>query len=174
MQQSVNHNLNLDKILIDTIINATITVLASMANTTVALKEVQTGQGLCKTGEISAFIGIQSEEGEGNFVISFSKPLAHLIVSRMLGSSPEKITPEESADGVSELLNMISGNTKAALSRQCQTQYQMSIPMVVQGQDVKISTLPQNTPYKILYFETETDSFNIQVSFQSRLGEDPS
>ncbi|HEY9745713.1 MAG TPA: chemotaxis protein CheX [Oculatellaceae cyanobacterium] len=155
----------LDAILVNAVIQATTQVLSTMAGTQVTCKEVKAEKSYRPCGDISAVIGISGEKGEGMFALSFPLSLANLIVGRLIGVQPDKISSEDRCDGVGELVNMISGNTKSVLSQQNNTLYHLALPTIIQGRDHEISSRPKNAPYLVMLFEAEGQQFSLQVSF---------
>jgi chemotaxis protein CheX len=101
------HEPVIDARLVNPIIAATVEVLGTMANLKVALKKFDAHTDYHPNGDISAVIGILGEGGEGMIAISFSIPLASLIVSRLLGMKPEHLSADDRSDGIGELVNMI-------------------------------------------------------------------
>lgn len=153
--------------LVKSVIQSTEEVLSTMAFTTAVFKEVRTEESYCSKNDISAVIGIFSDNGgEGMFTISFSTHLADLIVSRLLGAEPSSLSVEDRCDGVRELVNMISGSTKAAMAQGGTISYRLSIPTVIIGADHKIANQHPDTPCIAVIFEAEGDSFTMQVSFK--------
>jgi chemotaxis protein CheX len=156
----------LDARLVNPIVSATIEVLSTMANTQVKLKEVQPQKDYVPSGDISAVIGIMGDEGEGMVSLSFDMPLAILIVARLLGITPEDLSADDRCDGIGELVNMVSGNAKTALSQSGGVPYKLSLPTIVLGHKHEIISRPK-APYLVIVFETEEGhAFNLQVSFK--------
>ena len=50
------------------------------------------------------------------FSLTVAKPTAYLLVSSMTGILPQNLREEELYDGITELVNMISGETRAQMS----------------------------------------------------------
>src|SRR5689334_23320115 len=98
----------LDAKLVNALIKATEEVLMTMANTAITVKEVKPQSDYSSGGDISALIGIMGDGGEGMVALSFPVGLASIIVGRLLGSSPEAVSPDDRCDGIGELVNMIS------------------------------------------------------------------
>lgn len=164
---SVNQKTALDASLVNTVVNATTEVLTTMAGIPVAFKEVRAQENYRPMGDISAVIGIIGQSGEGMIALSFSHKLASYIVAQLLGTEPAKLSADDRVDGVGELVNMISGNAKSSLSHADGEVYKLTLPTVVQGSDHSISTGPKNCPYLVVVFDTEGETFNLQVSFKS-------
>lgn len=156
----------LDAKLVNALIKATEDVLMTMANTPITVKEVKPQNDYASGGDISALIGIMGNGGEGMVALSFPVGLASLIVGRLLGSNPEAVSPDDRCDGIGELVNMISGNTKTALSAESGSTYKLSLPSIILGAGHEVSTRPKNCPYLLIVFEAEGQRFQLQVSFK--------
>lgn len=156
----------LDAVLVNALINSTKDILATMANSTITVKEVKPQREYSSGGDISAVIGILGDKGEGMVALSFPVALANLIVSRLLGSTPESVTSDDRCDGIGELVNMISGNTKTALARESGSSYNLSLPTIILGQGHEIAARPKNSPYLLIVFELEGQIFYLQVTFK--------
>jgi chemotaxis protein CheX len=156
----------LDAELVNPIMNATIQVLHTMANTETKLKGVRAQPDYFAMGDISAVIGITGAKGEGMVSLSFTLNNASLIVSRLLGISPEQISADDRSDGIGELANMISGNAKSTLAEQTQSPYKLSLPSIILGSGHQICSRPKGSPYLIMEFEAEGQPFFLQISFK--------
>lgn len=169
MMQQVDQQSPLNAHLINAVVNSTIDVLSTMAVTQATFKEAQTEKDYRPVGDISAVIGIFDNTGEeGMMVISFTFKLAKLVVSRLLGTEPEGLSSEDLCDGVRELVNMISGGTKASISQSSGTVYRLTLPTVVLGSNHEISNRPNKSPYLYMIFESEGELFSLQVSFKAK------
>lgn len=157
----------IDARLVNPIVSATTDVLKTMANTEVRLKEVLAHKDYTPSGDVSAVIGIIGKEGEGMVALSFTQNLASLIVARLLGVTPDRVSTEDRNDGIGELVNMISGNAKTILSRNGACSYQLSLPTIISGIGHEVINRPRNTPYLVIVFEMDGQIFHLQVSFKS-------
>jgi CheY-specific phosphatase CheX len=154
--------------LVNPIIVATVEAMETQANLTVALKTFIAHTDYHPNGDISAVIGISGDGGEGMISISFSLPMASMIVSRVQGTKPEHVSADERSDGLGELVKMIADKTKTALSLGEQTSYIVSLPTTILGAKHDIYERPRQVPYLVLEFETdENQTFNVQVGFKS-------
>lgn len=169
-QQQTDEKPQIDADLVNAVINATVDVFKTMANTEATFKEVRAEEDYRASGDISAVIGIHGEYGEGMLALSFPLNFANLLVSRLLGVQPMLLSSEDRCDGVGELVNMISGNTKATLSLNSGHIYKLSLPTVILGHDHHIANRPKGAPYLVIIFETEGESFSMQVAFKSHNG----
>ncbi len=165
MAQQLDHKSPLGELLVKAAVSATIDVMGTMANTNVVFKEVQSGDCYQPTGDISAIISIYNEENEGMLALSFPMALSKLIVSRLLGMQPDDLSSDDICDGVRELVNMISGGTKASLSQGSNTTFRLSLPTVILGQQYQISNSLFNNPNMLIRFETEEADFVLQISY---------
>ena len=167
MAQEVAQKSDLDAFLINAVVESTKQVLGTMASTQAECKQVKADTSYRPYGDISAMINITGENGEGMFALSFPVSLANMIVSRLLGTSPDKISSDDRCDGVGELVNMISGGAKSTLSQQSNQVYKLSLPTVIQGNDHSITSQPKNAPFIVVEFETEGQLFSLQICFKA-------
>jgi len=155
----------LDAILINALINSTKSILATMANSEITVKDIKPQADYCSTGDLSAVIGILGEKGEGMLSLSFSIETANVIVSRLLGTNPNTINSDDRCDGMGELVNMISGNTKTTLSRESGSSYSLTLPTIIMGKGHQVQARPKNSPYLLIVFDLEGQEFTLQVTF---------
>jgi len=157
----------LDAKLVHNLMDSVTDVLGVMAGTSVTLQDVKPVKTFKFKGDISGVIGISGDHGEGIFALSFSEMLTKLMVSRLLGIPTEDVQREDMIDGMGELINMISGRTKVALSQEDNTLYSLSLPSVVLGQGTELETKNPETSYLLLSFDIEGELFHLQVNFQT-------
>jgi chemotaxis protein CheX len=157
---------SMDARLVNPLVMATTEILQTMAQTPAKLKEIQPSSDYIPQGDLSAIIGVMGHDGEGMVSISFKISLANTIVSRLLGVSINEITSEDRCDGIGELVNMISGNAKTALSEHADTPYRLSLPTIVLGAKHEIARRPLS-PFLVLHFEAEGETFCLQISFKT-------
>jgi chemotaxis protein CheX len=157
---------SLDVRLVNPIVSATTEVLQTMAQMEAKLVATRAEKDYQASGDISAVIGILGEEGEGMVALSFPLSLATIIVSRLLGVTPAHLSSDDRSDGVGELVNMISGNAKAVLSRESGSTYKLSLPTIILGAKHEVSSRPRNNPYLLLEFEAEDETFHLQLTYK--------
>jgi chemotaxis protein CheX len=157
----------LDATLINALVHATTEVLGTMASTSVKLQSVTPQMDYKPTGDISAVIGINGEQGEGTLALSFHNELATVLVSRLLGLGDETLSREDMLDGIAELINMVSGRAKTDLSATSANPYKLSLPSLIVGANHEIAGRPKNCPVLVLLFEAEGHTFHLQVSFRT-------
>jgi chemotaxis protein CheX len=156
----------IDAKLVNTLMQAVMEVCGTMAGTQVTLKEVVPSLDYKPTGDISSVIGISGEHGEGMLTLSFTEPMAGLLVGRLLGMAPEEICSEDMCDGIGELVNMVSGRAKTSLSEDSGSLYRLSLPSIIKGPGHEIGGRPKNCPFLFLVFEADGHSFVLQVTFR--------
>ncbi|MDH4378587.1 MAG: chemotaxis protein CheX [Vampirovibrionales bacterium] len=156
----------LDAKMVNAISSSVMEVLSSMANTNVTLKSVNARTDYTPIGDISAIIGIMGESGEGMVGLCFNSPLAKMMVARLLGIEPADLSDDDCCDGIGELVNMISGRSKTALSENTGQPFRMSLPTIIKGKGHEIASRPKNTPYLLMFFDAEGQEFVLQVSFK--------
>jgi chemotaxis protein CheX len=98
---------------------------------------------------------------DGAVVVSFNDDLARDIVARILGVPAFTVTPAELRDGVGEIINIISGNAKAALSG-TEFGHEITLPAVVTGMGHEIAH-PPNAPCVVIIFEADGRPFAVQI-----------
>lgn len=158
----------LDAKLVNAIMEATSDVLTTMAATQVQLKELQPQVDYKPTGDISSVMGLSGENGEGMIALSFSLSLANKLVSRLLGVGEHSLSGEDRVDGIGELVNMISGRAKIAISDNGADPYRLTLPSIILGANHEVASRPKNAPYLVLLFDVEGDTFAVQVAFKQR------
>jgi chemotaxis protein CheX len=157
----------LDANLVNTLMNAVTEVLGTMAGTEVTLKGVEPIPAYVPTGDISSVIGISGEHGEGMLALAFPEDLAKLMVARLLGLTPDDLEKEDIVDGIGELINMVSGRAKTALSEGAGTTYRLSLPSIILGSGHEIAGRPKNAPFLLMNFDAEGQPFHLQVTFRN-------
>ena len=148
------------------LVMATTEILQTMAQTPAKLKDIQPSSDYVPQGDLSAIIGVMGHDGEGMVSISFNIGLANKVVSRLLGVPVGEITSEDRCDGIGELVNMISGNAKTALSEHADAPYRLTLPTIVLGAKHEIARRPLS-PFLVLHFEAEEETFCLQISFKT-------
>ncbi len=147
-------------------VEGTITTLKTMAGMTPAIKVIHIVQSDKFSGDVSAVMGVTSEEGEGFVGISFVVPLASTVVGKILGINPNDLEPGDINDGVGELINMIAGTAKNALLG-TSYQFKAALPNVITGSGHEVG-YPRNAECWTATFELENQDFNLHVAFAPR------
>ncbi len=113
------------------------------------------------TFDVSGIIGL-SGSAQGSIAISFPKPMALRIVSKMLGIEIKIIGPDLT-DGIGELANIIAGNAKQDLE---QYQLSISLPNVIVGKD-HIVAGQSGIPAIVVPFASNMGDFVMEVTLKS-------
>jgi len=109
---------------------------------------------------ISGIIGISGKTAIGTVVLSLSTPVALKAASTMLMT--EILEPNEDVmDAVGELTNMVSGSTKAKLSRY---NLSMGLPSVFHGNNCRIHFPTSSHPIAIP-FQSPWGALALEVGF---------
>ena len=153
----------MDVALINPFINATVKVLATMAQA-----EVEAGKPYLKKdniakGDVSGLIGITGETN-GTIAVTFDSGSIVKIVSNMFGEEITEMTTEV-ADAVGELTNMISGQARRKLEESGKV-FEAAIPSVVTGENHEITHITEG-PIIAIPFRTEGGSFTIEICLES-------
>jgi chemotaxis protein CheX len=144
---TTNINTALDAQLVNVMLESVLAVLSTMAATDARLSSAKPSSEYVPTGDVSSIIGITGEAGEGTIILSFTQQVAALLVSRLVGLNPEDLSKDELLDGVGELINMVSGRSKTALSSTVETPYKLSLPSLVVGHNHEVVTPGRTAPF---------------------------
>ena len=112
--------------------------------------------------DVSGVIGL-SGEAQGTIALSFSKPAALKIVSKMIGMEI-KIVGADLTDGIGEIANIVAGYAKQYL-----TEYKVSIslPNVVIGKSHALAA-PSGVPTIVVPFKCELGEFAVEVALKTK------
>jgi chemotaxis protein CheX len=145
--------------LINPFLEATASVLKTMARLEPIPGKPYIKKGSSATGDISGIVGI-SGETEGSICITFSKECILLIMSRMFGEGLKEIN-EEVKDAVGELTNMISGDSRRRLEEMGH-HFLGAIPSVISGEGHEVKHITKG-PILSLPFSTPAGNFTVEV-----------
>jgi chemotaxis protein CheX len=116
---------------IDPFVEATVDVLAMMADAEVEVVSTHEGVATELDNDYAGIMGLAGEEMSMAVTLAFPQETIVPIAASMLDETPEEAL--ESAPGViGELLNMISGQARAALTEEG-IDLDMALPTVVKG-----------------------------------------
>jgi len=150
---------------LDPFIKNTCHILQTMASIHVEFKKVYFSNTIRIFGDVSGIMGL-SGNAEGTLVVTFYWDLAKSIVAKMMGMEEGEIDAELIHDGVSEIINMISGSTKKEFVG-TPYHFEISLPSVVVGPGHQIGYL-QNTSVAVLIFQVGTQSFALHVCIKPK------
>ena len=143
-------------------INATISVLSTMAQVTPVPGKPYVKKNNVAQGDVSGLVGVTGEK-TGSVSISFTKVCAITIVKNMLGDDIQDLL-QDVKDAVGEITNMISGQARAGLA-EMGIVLQGSTPTVIMGDNHSISHVT-NAPIMAIPFSTPNGDFTIEFCFE--------
>ena len=135
-------------------------ILKTMAAIEVEFKKVYFSNTIRIFGDVSGIMGL-SGNAEGTLVVTFYWDLAKMIIAKMMGTDESSIDAELIHDGVSEIINMISGSTKKEFVGK-PYHFEITLPSVVVGPGHQIGYF-QNSSVAVLTFQVESQSFALHV-----------
>jgi len=147
---------------INPFLEATMSVLKTMAFLEPIPGNPYIKKGGAASGDISGIVGITGE-AEGSLCLSFSKGCILFIISKMLGEEQKEIN-EEVKDAVGELTNMISGDSRRRL-QEIGHSFQGAIPSVISGPEHEVKHITRG-PILSIPFTTQAGDFIVEVCFK--------
>lgn len=152
----------MDVKLINPFINATISVLETMAFVTVTAGKPYVKTDNVAVGDVSGVLGLTGI-ANGTIAVTFEEKCILTVVSNMFGETMDQLN-EDIADAVGELTNMISGQARRELE-QIGKLFKAAIPTVVTGRNHSIRHYSEG-PKIAIPFRTESGEFTIEVCFE--------
>jgi chemotaxis protein CheX len=162
-------NDRIEERLIQPFINATLTVLRTMAFTEAHAKPPYLKNENVAKGDVSGVIGMTGD-ASGSLSVSFPEATILAIVSNMFAEEMAEVD-DEIRDAVGEITNMISGQARKELE-ELGTSLESAIPTVISGQN---HTIKHITSYPIVAitfrldrgeFCAGTEEFTIEVCLE--------
>ena len=152
----------MDVKLIDPFIDATMSVLETMASIKAQPGKPYLKKDKLARGEVTGVIGLTGEVS-GTLSVSFSETSILSVVSNMFGEEMKEMN-EEIKDAVGEITNIISGQARQKLEESGRS-LKAAIPMVITG---KNHTITHITTYPVFAvdFSTDNGGFTIEVCFE--------
>ncbi len=152
----------MDVKLINPFIDATISVLETMASIKARPGEPYLKKAMLAKGEVTGVIGLTGE-GSGTLSVSFTETSILSVVSNMFGEEMKEVN-EEIRDAVGEITNIISGQARQKLEESGRS-LKAAIPTVITG---KNHTITHITPYPVFAvdFSTDNGEFTIEVCIE--------
>ncbi len=118
-------------------------------------------KGELKT-DICGVIGLISSFFKGTVAICMAQPVFLGVMGSMFAESYSEMT-DELADGIGEILNILFVQAKTTLTNQG-IQFEMAIPTVVRGSDIKLTSLTNGNPTIVLPFDGKDGKLYLLVS----------
>ncbi len=152
----------MDVKLIDPFIDATMSVLETMASIKAQPGKPYLKKDKLARGEVTGVIGLTGEVS-GTLSVSFSETSILSVVSNMFGEEMKEVN-EEIKDAVGEITNIISGQAMQKLEESGRS-LKAAIPTVITG---KNHTITHITPYPVfgVDFSTDNGEFTIEVCIE--------
>ncbi|MBN1981770.1 MAG: chemotaxis protein CheX [Chitinivibrionales bacterium] len=143
-------------------IQATVETFKTMLNIEVSMGVPILRNDAKHSYDVSGVIGLTGE-AQGVISISFPKPLALRVVSKLLGEEI-KIIGTELTDGVGEIANIVAGHAKQYL-----TKYKLSIslPNVVIGTGHRIE-VQTGVPTIIVPLKCDLGEFAMEIALKTK------
>ncbi len=149
----------MDAKLINPFINATISVLETMAFIKSTAGKPYLKKDDIAKGDVTGVIGMTGE-ANGTVSVTFDEPCILKVVSNMFGEEMAELNSEV-ADAVGELTNMISGQARRQLEEQGRV-FEGAIPSVITGKNHRIAHITSG-PKIAIPFTTDGGNFTIEV-----------
>lgn len=154
--------MNMKAEFINPFLDATMSVLKTMASLEVIPGKPYIKKGTSACGDISGIVGITGE-AEGSLCISFSRDCILQVISKWFGEEQKEIN-EDVKDAVGELTNMISGDSRRRLQEIGHT-FQGAIPSVISGPGHEVKHITRG-PILSIPFSLNGTSFVVEVCFR--------
>lgn len=156
-------NFKMDVNFINPFITATLEVLKVTCQTTATKDKVFLRSGDQVSGDVSALVGMISDQFKGSMGIAFQKRCFLNIVNNMLGEKYKEVT-NENQDAAGEICNQIFGQAKTKLNEMGHN-IKPAIPSIIVGDNHRIKHL-LNGPVIAVRFETEAGAFIVEAAIQ--------
>ena len=154
--------MNMKTEFINPFLEATMSVLKTMATLEVTPGKPFIKKDSAANGDVSGIVGFTGE-AEGSLCLTFSRGCILHTISRMLGEEQKEIN-DDVKDAVGELTNMISGDSRRRLQEIGHT-FQGSIPSVVSGPGHEVKHITRG-PILSIPFGTAGGNFVVEVCFK--------
>ncbi|GAB6038408.1 chemotaxis protein CheX [Fundidesulfovibrio butyratiphilus] len=142
-------------------VDATVSVLSTMARITPRPKTPFIKEDRAATGDVSGIIGVTGDK-TGSISITFDKACAIAVVKAMLGDDIQDILADVK-DAVGEITNMISGQARGHLAK-AGVSLSAGTPMVIFGDNHEISHTGSG-PVVAIPFVTDHGKFSVEFCF---------
>lgn len=154
--------MNMKAEFINPFLEATISVLKTMASVDPIPGKPYVKKESSAIGDVSGIVGITGEV-EGSLCLTFSKECILYVVGKMFGEEQKEIN-EEVKDATGELTNMISGDSRRRL-QEIGYRFQGAIPSVVSGPGHEVKHITKG-PILSIPFSTNAGNFIVEVCFK--------
>ncbi len=152
----------MDVQLVNPFIDATISVLSSLAFTEAHVGKPYLKKDAVARGDVSGVVGL-SGNTNATISVTFTKTCILKIVSKMFGEEMTEIN-DEVKDAVGEILNIVSGSGRQKLESMGKS-LKGGIPTVITGKNHTITHIT-SSPIIAVPFSTENGDFTFEVCFE--------
>lgn len=154
----------MDVRLVNPFIDATRSVLGTMASTNAEAGKPYMKNDQIAQGDVSGVIGLTGKT-RGTVSISFTEDCILSIVSNMLGEEMMELN-NDIKDAVGEITNMITGQARQKLEEMGMS-LKAAIPTVITGKNHTITHITV-APVMAIPFTTDNGKFTIEVCFEDQ------
>lgn len=154
--------MNMKAEFINPFMEATISVLKTMALTEPVPGKPFIKKNLTANGDVSGIVGLTGA-AEGSLCLTFTKECILFISTQIFGEEQKEIN-DEVKDAVGELTNQISGDSRRRLQEAGYT-FHGSVPSVISGLGHEVRSMTKG-PILAIPFTTQAGKFSIEVCFQ--------
>lgn len=148
-------------------VNPFIQSVYELCSTMLSCKASRTGLALSdrqkKPREVVALIGF-SGSLKGTAALALPNDTCMAMVSKLLGE-PDEQDEATVSDTISEFVNIIAGSAKATISEEIGEVLQLSLPIVLRGDDYEIYS-PSSSVWLEVPFKTELGELTLRLSFE--------
>jgi chemotaxis protein CheX len=148
--------------IINPFLEATLSVLKTMASLEPIPGKAYLKNGSSATGDVTGIVGFTGET-EGSLCISFSRACILMIVTRMFGEEVKEVN-DEVKDAVGELTNVISGDSRRRLE-EIGHHFTGAVPSVISGPGHEVKHITRG-PVLSIPFSTKAGAFTVEVCFK--------
>ncbi len=154
--------MNMKAEFINPFLEATISVLKTMASLEPVPGKPFIKKNQSANGDVSGIVGITGE-AEGSLCLTFSKESILFISTQIFGEEQKELN-DEVKDAVGELTNQISGDSRRRLQEAGYT-FHGSVPSVICGMGHEVKHMTKG-PILTIPFSTQAGKFSLEVCFQ--------
>ncbi|MFQ5500176.1 MAG: chemotaxis protein CheX [Candidatus Zixiibacteriota bacterium] len=149
---------------VEPFIDGTVDVIKKMTDQDVTRQDLYLKRSYYMSGDISGVMRL-SGDTEGVVAIAFRKDLASSLVARMVSCDESELSIDDIMDGIGEIINIISGTARTALSENGSS-FDISLPAVVTGYGHQI-VHKKEQPLIVVVFDCDGCPFVVELCVSS-------
>jgi len=115
--------------------------------------------------EVVALIGF-SGAVKGTVALALPRETAKAMTSKILGEDDDSAEEQAVSDSIAELVNIVAGSAKAKLSTAVGQTLDLSLPVVLRGQDYQVYS-PSKCTWLEISFDGDLGAFNLRISMDN-------